>query len=90
MKHLFVLLFACVCLNSYSQEQIKIIRVDSIKGQTYFCTGIEMSTRIIHKGFPIDFNGAGKKQTLVGIWVTRNMNVKRRRSKREFIFTINQ
>lgn len=90
MKYILFAIMIFSTRISFCQEVIKITSIDTIKGQTYFCSGIDTVTGSIHKGFPIDFWGSGKKPKLIGMTVTKQRNTNRRRTRREFIFVINR
>lgn len=66
--HAIVALFLFV-VTANAQQQFKIIRVDTVIQQTVFCTGRAMN-KDSTTGISITFRGAGKKESLVGLWVT--------------------
>lgn len=89
MKKIFLALCLLFWLAANSQEQIRIDSIIWQKGQTTYVCGTELKNGAKYY-FPLNGKGIGRKPNYIGLIVTKRHNIKKRRNRNEFIFTINQ
>ncbi len=87
-KQLLLCFILAIGLYARCQENIKVDSILWIKGQTVYCRGRELKTGAVYF-FPLNFRGMGKRPEIIGQCVTKKHNVKKRRSKNDFIFKLN-
>lgn len=88
MRKILLALLLCP-ITGISQEQIRIDSIIWQKGQTTYVCGTELKNGAKYY-FPLNGKGIGRKPNYIGLIVTKRHNIKKRRNRNEFIFTINQ